>query len=1329
MVECVCGLVFGNARKTTLFLLLLRGYLERRGGSSPSPKGFCWGKRNTGTHAADMDQKTDRDIARAYRRHIVLQPPASSHLASANAFFNHGIQSVLKWIPPIHDGRQCITPVQFVVSRPSLANEFNENTLCTVEEARAQQLPYTCMVTLNMRLHTPDQKDSPVRESSMVIARLLMCVGARGCPNEVDPTQQKDASLDRGGWFLLRRGQVRRVQPRLIRRLNCTFVLPVPPRGALNADSEARSLVATVCSRYGPYHSKHDLWVDAAGRIVFSVFETRRPPLPVLLLMMALGSQSPEEDLSRGLQGVFPKGQIRNWLQSSLHGDALPTTADAALDRLVKHYQLVLTASATDEKSEQQQKRKKKKMSKRQQQRAQRDPLDRARFILDHVLLPHCRTKQQKIHYLAYMWQRLMLVKEGRRPPDALNDLANLVVLHVGDYYEALFTTLFRRHWGRARWLIQEAKQDEAPSVDHAFNRIQFSDEIHAAFSSGEWPSGTNYWSKGDAGGQLEPRFAPGRSFRRKDRAGGSGSSGNDSSSSGGNSSTVTALLEWNNHCDLLRSMARVQHDNFFGPGSADVHGSYVGFFDPSVSPEKEKTGRERELANLAWVAAAPENEQEVLVRDSVLLNRCAEKGNTRIFWNGQLVRWTNEDPLALAQWIVARRATGIFPRELVVDFTDHQLGMLHLWLTPGTVKRMVLLGRGETAQTDHLDAREIASRQLTMLAVAPLSALRYALRPSDKVTHSEVMPASTLGPTTGSITFTSHQDGAREQLDAHMTKSSLGTGRLSKLPRVTLACRHMSTAPTQMLHYHQLPLSGTVEAGALGYGVLGNTFLARVVIGHVGGFGIEDAIVVNQRSVDLGLAASMHLLPYSIKIARYERQDRRGERTITGVTDRLTNPLSEQDCVRPHERDYSALPTQPTCPCGWAIGATQTPHPRTPWCPRKGILPSSHGATTAIVPVNTAVQPNQVLVGMVTTTPGGDSTMVHRDASLLYDGRFPGWVVDVRVAETPDDVVVTVLVAETVPVDKGTKIRCHGQKNCNDRCMPNDRLPFALNGGWTPDIIMSSEMIARQTLGYELHMMDGLAEAASPTCCHGEGDETHTQCRFQHNNFVSGTDEDIYTRLSRRLQLAGFTASGQERFVHPVTGEVTEMAVFWGFLPYSKQPQNASLKMTARAVHGGPTVLGTGQANRGRNGGLRAGEMERHVNLCMGAARLNRETLSERSEATRRFWTCTRCGRAAEAKYVYDRVDSVRCRGCGPEAPLIALTSTTSLHHEQQLLEQAGITLRLKSQELDPDCPEQALQRDTIQLLELERRSGDPFAIVRGRAPDSHSSTATLRV
>jgi DNA-directed RNA polymerase subunit A' len=352
-------------------------------------------------------------------------------------------------------------------------------------------------------------------------------------------------------------------------------------------------------------------------------------------------------------------------------------------------------------------------------------------------------------------------------------------------------------------------------------------------------------------------------------------------------------------------------------------------------------------------------------------------------------------------------------------------------------------------------------------------------------------------------------------------------------------------------------------------------------------GYNMEDAIVVNNSSLQRGLFWSLMYRTYEAEEKKYMG----GQEDIIGIP-------------KPGVRGYA------------------------------GEDAYKHLPEDGIVNPETEVSSDQVLIGRVSPlrflgTMDQFITGVEniRETSVRLRHGDKGIVDRVFVTETADgSKLVKVVVRDLKKPEIGDKFASrHGQKGVIGLAVPQEDLPFT-EDGVVPDILFNPHsMPSRMTIGQYLEIIAGKFGALKGEIIFSPP-------------FHPAAEKEI----RNGLKSYGFADNGTETMFDGRTGSMFISKITIGSCFYQKLDHLVSNKIHARSR--GPVTLLTKQPTEGRSkeGGLRLGEMEKDCLIAHGAAL----TLKERFDSDKTIVpVCSECGLVA----INDRIRNRKyCPVCG---------------------------------------------------------------------------------
>lgn len=245
----------------------------------------------------------------------------------------------------------------------------------------------------------------------------------------------------------------------------------------------------------------------------------------------------------------------------------------------------------------------------------------------------------------------------------------------------------------------------------------------------------------------------------------------------------------------------------------------------------------------------------------------------------------------------------------------------------------------------------------------------------------------------------------------------------------------------------------------------------------------------------------------------------------------------------------------------------------------------------------------------------------------------------------------------------KGLGVWCgnsarHGQKGTIGMTYTQEDMPFSMQTGMSPDIIINPHAIpSRMTIGQLMECISGKVG-----CFDGKIKDA-TAFNDTHNQ------EEIYNALHDM----GYQRHGNEKLINGMTGQVMDHAIFMGPTYYQRLKHMVDDKIHSRGR--GPVQVLTRQPveGRSRDGGLRIGEMESWSMYGHGSAAFLRDRLFFQSDAYRIF-VCKKCGLMATGDIKNKRYYCAACQV--PDVAQVQLPFATKLLYQE--LMSVGVTPRI---------------------------------------------------
>lgn len=772
-----------------------------------------------------------------------------------------------------------------------------------------------------------------------------------------------------------------------------------------------------------------------------------------------------------------------------------------------------------------------------------------ARDVLRKELLPHVAVddgnERNKALYLGYMVNRLLAAKLGRRIIDDRDHYGNKRLDLAGPLLAVLFRQLFRQMTSDMRKAIQKKLQmGKVPNVVEAIKHSTITHGMKYALATGNWI--------GAKGGLGEGRVLNG----------------------------VAQVLNRLTYASTLSHLRRVNT-----PVSKEakltkprqMHNTHWNLICPVETPEGAACGLTKNLSFMAHISV---QNNAPSVRDFARSNiipldevRPAEIAPfVKVFFNGEWLGTTDDADVLMANLIDYRRRTAhvngeasfVFDRisaEIRI-FTDPGRGMRPLYVVTDGRLRInathieALRLRRDTGR-DGLTWSDLVTKQLieyidtneseTTMTALTMDDLTEQLRArpgrsTRQFTHCELHPSTILGICASSIPFPQHNQAPRNTYQTAMGKQSMG--------HYTNNYNLRFDSLANVLYYPQVPLVGTKAAELMRANEMPAGINAVVAIMCYTGFNQEDSVLMNQSAIDRGLFRSVFFRSYQDR----ERVDLRGpaNKKTTVVLEEFGVPTLGK-CTRADPRDFTKLDTDGLVRVGEHV------HGKDVIIGKMALLPAKTNTSTA-----SGVR---------------KSAATHRNISQHLRAGENSIVDSVILTTNADGVKFTKVRTRSMRVPTvGDKFSSrHGQKGTMGAAYRQEDMPFTIEG-ISPDIIVNPHAIpSRMTVGQLVETIVGKTAAVTGSIADGTPFGTATVDQFE-----------------QALHDCGYLRGGTEVLYDGHTGKRIEAKIFIGPTYYQRLKHMVDDKMHARAR--GPTSALVRQPleGRGRDGGLRFGEMER---------------------------------------------------------------------------------------------------------------------------------------
>jgi DNA-directed RNA polymerase subunit B len=859
--------------------------------------------------------------------------------------------------------------------------------------------------------------------------------------------------------------------------------------------------------------------------------------------------------------------------------------------------------------------------------------------IIDRSLLPHLGdTKEDRIkkaYFLGRIARSVLELSIGMRKEDDKDHYANKRLKLSGDLMEDLFRVAFTNLMKDLKYQLERSfARKKDLRIASAIRPDLLTHRLLHALATGNWVGGRAGVS------QLLDRTS--------------------------NMSTLSHLRRVTS--SLTRSQPHFE--------ARDLHPTQWGRLCPNETPEGQNCGLVKNAALIIDVSEGfREEDVQWLLRDRGVTEVKAGEtiSGAKVYVNGDLVG-NVENPRVLVSEIRAGRRQGLLSGEINIRY-DEEMGEVVINCDEGRLRRPLLVvqeGRSVITRKHIEDVREgkikwsdllregvmewidAEEEEDTFIAVEPYDPPERctncgrAISPTEvdwmnpgtdsreavlkckhcggemsvplllntEHTHMEVDPMVILGVAAGVVPYPEHDSSPRVTMGSGMAKQSLG-----------LSCTNYRKRPDtrgHLLHYPQKPMVQTkpMDFVAFNERPAGQNFVVAVISYH--GYNMEDALILNKASVERGLGRSTFMRTYRAEERRYPG----------GQEDHFEIPSPDVRGARA-DLSYATL------------------------------------GEDGLISPETAVSGGDVLVGKTSPPRFLEeetdflTPQKRRETSITIRPGESGWVDSVMLTESENGSrLVKVKVRDERVPELGDKFASrHGQKGVIGLIVPQEDMPFTVDGV-TPDLVINPHAIpSRMTVAHVLEMIGGKVGAMEARAIDG-------------TPFSGEKEQAIREALGR----AGFNMTGKEVMYDGQTGKKIEAAIFTGVIYYQKLHHMVSGKMHVRSR--GPVQILTRQPTEGRSrqGGLRFGEMERDCLIGHGAAMVIKDRLLDESDGTF-LYVCgnPNCGHIA----MMDRRGAIRCPVCGNNTNVHLVQTSYAFKLLLDELLSLGVVMRLQLEDL----------------------------------------------
>ena len=805
--------------------------------------------------------------------------------------------------------------------------------------------------------------------------------------------------------------------------------------------------------------------------------------------------------------------------------------------------------------------------------------------ILNNDLFPHCHNQNQKIYFLGYMTNKLLMASFEIIKQDDRDSYINKRV----DLTGTLLNNLFRNYFNKLvkdmeKQIIREVNTGSWKSTDDYENIINLTN-IYKIIKSATIENGLKRaLSTGDFGIKH----------------------------TNSNKVGVAQVLNRLTYVSSLSHARRIstptdKSGKLIPPRK--LHNTCWGYLCPAETPEGQSVGIVKNLSYMTHITIHSNSlslyeyvNPSIIKLDDESLTSKDMYERVKVFINGSWIGIT-DSPHELYLMLKDKKYKGIINIYTSIVF-DYKLKEIRVCNDAGRLTRPLLRIKDKNILVndhviDQLKKSELTWDNLLTSSKINESILEYidpeeqswsmiATKPRDivnkdditavhKYTHCEIHPSSIFGVLASCIPFPEHNQSPRNTYQCAQGKQAMGvyvTNYENRMDKTAYVLNYptrplVDTRIMNMIQLNKIP-SGT------------NVIVA--IMTHTG-YNQEDSLLINQGSIDRGMAL----------VTVYHTEKDEDKQKINGDEEIRCKP-----------------------------DASKT----------KGMKFGNYNKVNSkgVVPENTLVENNDIIISKITPIKENrnDHTKVIKfeDQSRKYKTVEETYIDKNYIDRNGEGYNFAKVRLRTVrkPVIGDKFSSRHGQKGTVGNIIPECDMPFTKDGV-KPDIIINPHAIpSRMTIGQLKETL--LGKVLLQLGLFGDG-----------TSFGEFDIKDICTELIKH----GYESNGNELMYNGLTGEQHECSVFIGPVFYQRLKHMVNDKAHSRSI--GPMVNLTRQPaeGRSRDGGLRFGEMERDCMVSHGASRFTKERMYDVSDKYSVF-ICKKCGLIASYN---DKLHIHHCRVC----------------------------------------------------------------------------------
>ena len=1140
----------------------------------------------------DQYIETPWNIIESYFRGQHLERLVRHQLESYNNFVGYKIIKTIEMFNPVHIASdQDLDPVSkkhsleifitfenFQIYRPQIHENNGAIKLMFPQEARLRNFTYASAMTIDINIKyivrngpNLDNTQTFYKTISKVhIGKLPIMLKSNICVlnqyKHFENTQTGECKFDSGGYFIINGsektvlGQERAAE----NRVYCFNVSKNNTKYTWSA--EIKSVPDFKCISPKQVNMMISSKNNGFGNAIYVQMPRIKQPIPLFIVFRALGVISDKCICEKILLDI--NDEKNKQMLETLQASIIDANKHLSKEECIKYITsfAMYTPINMDKET------------------GARKKLEFTMDILNNDLFPHCHNLTQKIYFLGYMTNKLLMASFEIVKQDDRDSYLNKRV----DLTGTLLNNLFRNYFNKLvkdmeKQIIREINTGSWKSTDDYENIINLTN-IYKIIKSTTIENGLKRaLSTGDFGIKH----------------------------TNSNKVGVAQVLNRLTYVSSLSHARRIstptdKSGKLIPPRK--LHNTCWGFLCPAETPEGQSVGIVKNLSYMTHVTiysnSMPLYEYiipKIIKIDDENLTSDDMYNKVKVFINGSWVGIT-DTPQELYLMLKDKKYKGIINIYTSIIF-DYKLKEIRVCNDAGRLSRPLLriknqniiinddiidkLINSELSWDNLLTSSKIDESILeyidpeeqswSLLATKPKDIINQDIGKINKYTHCEIHPSTIFGVLASCIPFPEHNQSPRNTYQCAQGKQAMGvyvTNYENRMDKTAYVLNYptrplVDTRIMNMIQLNKIP-SGT------------NVIVA--IMTHTG-YNQEDSLLINQGSIDRGMAL----------VTVYHTEKDEDKQKINGDEEIRCKP-----------------------------DASKT----------KGMKFGNYNKVNSkgVVPENTLVENNDIIISKITPIKENrnDHTKVIKfeDQSRKIKTVEETYIDKNYIDRNGEGYNFAKVRLRTVrkPVIGDKFSSRHGQKGTVGNIIPECDMPFTKEGV-KPDIIINPHAIpSRMTIGQLKETL--LGKVLLELGLFGDG--------------TSFGEFDI-NDICKELIKLGYESNGNEMMYNGLTGEQHECSVFIGPVFYQRLKHMVNDKSHSRSI--GPMVNLTRQPaeGRSRDGGLRFGEMERDCMVSHGASRFTKGRMYDASDKYS-VYICKKCGLIASYN---DQLHIHHCRVC----------------------------------------------------------------------------------